>query len=185
MDENRLILNIFNIDENSIVRQTKIGMSNSNVKKVDRKLIAFLILLSLTELSKNLEDIPENNNNKIITLITKFFKEYKIGESTDEILLEISQFIKTDNFELIISDIFEKLDSELTRNIRSFSTYQSFKSNYFTNEEEQKRNFFEANKNGSIVQKLFYIPKEKIINCKCNKITYDYNFVKFFLIDLD
>ena len=99
--------------------------------------------------------------------------------------MEISQFIKTDNFEQIISDIFEKLDSELSRNIRSFSTYQSFKSNYFTNEEEQKRNFFEANKNGSIVQKLFYIPKEKIINCKCNKTTYDYNFDKFVLIDLD
>ena len=50
-------------------------MSNSNVKKVDRKLKSFLILLSLTELSKNLKDIPENNNNKIITSITKFFKE--------------------------------------------------------------------------------------------------------------
>ena len=180
MDDS-LLSNILKMKNTYILGQTQInGMSNSNVKKVDRKLKSFLILLSLTELSKDLEEIPENKNNKIITLITKFFQKYKIGESTDEILLEISQLIKTDNFELIISDIFDNLDSELTRNKRSVSTFQSFKSNYLSNEEEQKRNFFEANKNGSIVQKLFYIPKEKIINCKCNKITYDYNFDKFF-----
>ena len=103
-----ILSNTLKMKETYILGQNQInGMSNSNVKKVDRKLKSFLILLSLTELSKDLEEIPENKNNKIITLITKFFKEYKIGESTDEILLEISQFIKTDNFELIISDIFE------------------------------------------------------------------------------
>ena len=186
MDENRIISNILlDMGNTSIFGKNHIGIQNSNVKKVDRKLKSFLISLSLTELNNYLEDIPENNNSKFIKLVTKFFQKYKTEESTYEILLEISQFIKTDNFELIISDIFEKFDSELTYNKRRVSTCQSFKSNYFIDKEEQKRNFFEANKNGSIIQKLFYITKEKILYCKCNKITYDYNFDKFLLIDLN
>ena len=181
MVENR----IFEMENTFIFGQNHIGIPNSNVKKVDRKLKSFLISLSLTELNNYLEDIPENNNNKFTKLVTKFFQKYKTEESTNEILLEISQFIKTDKFELIISDVLEKFDSELTHNKRSVSTFQSFKSNHLTDKEEQKRNFFEANKNGSIIQKLFYILKEKIIYCKCNKITYDYNFDKFLLIDLN
>ena len=181
MVENR----IFEMENTFIFGQNHIGIPNSNVKKVDRKLKSFLISLSLTELNNYLEEIPENNNNKFTKLVTKFFQKYKTEESTNEILLEISQFIKTDKFELIISDVLEKFDSELTHNKRSVSTFQSFKSNHLTDKEEQKRNFFEANKNGSIIQKLFYILKEKIIYCKCNKITYDYNFDKFLLIDLN
>lgn len=114
MDENIILSNINDMRNTFILGQNHIGIPNSNVKKVDRKLKSFLISLSLTELNNYLEDIPENNNSKFIKLVTKFFQKYKTEESTYEILLEISQFIKTDNFELIISDIFEKFDSELT-----------------------------------------------------------------------
>ena len=155
-----------------------IGIPNSNVKKVDRKLKSFLISLSLTELGNNQQ---ENKKN----IIFKFFQKWKNGESTDEILFEISKSIKTDNYESIISDILEKIDSDLKQHIRSVSAYQSFKTSHLGGEEEQKNNFLESNKNGSIIQKLFYIPKEIKIKCKCNKITYDYDFDKFLLIDLN
>lgn len=162
-----------------------LGKTNSNVKKVDKKLKAFLILLYLTELKSNLEGSPENNNLKITNLVTKFFRKFKYQDDTDDIFLEISQFIRTNNFEFIIWDLLDRLDSELAHNIRSASSCQSFNSSYYNDEEKQKKNFVEANKNGSIVQKLFYIPQEQKIKCKCKNITYNYFFEKFLLVDLN
>ena len=160
-------------------------MSNFNLNQIDinnTKFYSFLLsLFSIEDLKDKLTSYYNNSNNKqIFQLLYDFYLNKNINGKIKEYFLDS---IKSNNFKLIIDDIFYKIDSGISNEYK-----KDFENNqlYIYDEEKSKEKFLNKNKNPSIIKKLFFLSMETITLCKeCNLNVYNFNYAKFFLIDLD
>ena len=133
----------------------------------------------INELNKTFMD----NRNPI----TKSFKEFfQNGLLDEKISYFFEESILIDNFELIFSDILEKLDLELSSEVEE--QYITDQTELLGEREIEKEkifidNFLKKFKKGSIIQKLFFCPNLTRIYCiKCGKTLYKFNHYKYILI---
>jgi len=131
-----------------------------------------------------------NDCKKIKTIMVKLFVEYfqniQYQKDCSKVNFKLnSQFnpIITDNYKNIISEMFSKLDKELTQFIMK-DTYKQGQINQFS-ETSSKEKINEGYRNGSIVKKLFYTIFEIKATCNCGISNYIYEFNIFLNINLD
>ena len=160
-------------------------MNNYDLNQIDinnTKFYSFLLSLFSIEGAKDklTAYYNDDNNKKIFQLLYDFFLNKNINDKMKKYFIDS---IKSNNFKLIIEDIFDKIDSGLSQeNNNDFENSQL----YIYDEDKSKEKFLKKNKNPSTIKKLFFLSKETITLCKeCNLNTYNFNYAKFFLIDLD
>jgi len=135
------------------------------------------------------------NNKEIYNELKQYYKDKKIikmiidfvlSKNVDKVKEYFLESIKSNDYKIIMNDIFEKIDSELSNeNINDFINKQKNQIDQY-DEIKAKNKFLEKNKNASIIKKSFFITKEEILLCnECNMSMYNFYYSKFFLIDLD
>ena len=104
--------------------------------------------------------------NKIKTIMVQLFVEYFQNIQNQKDCSQVnyklnSQFDQniTDKYKDIISQMFSKLDKELTKSIMK-DTYKQGQINQFS-ETSSRKKIYEGYNNGSIIKKLFYTIFEK------------------------
>ena len=162
------------IKENINIRMNKNEMNDI---KID-KFYSFLLCLY------NNKDFYNNlklyfTNKKIIKILIDFI----LSKNIDKIKEYFLESIKSNDYKIIIKDIFEKINYELSNeNINGKQNNEIAR----YDEIKAKNEFFEKNKNTSIINKLFFITKEDILLCnECCMSMYNFYYSNFFLIDLD
>ena len=177
-----LVLNTGHINQieeiyNYMEEENKIENKMNNIN-ID-KFYSFLFCLYknkeiYNELMKNYND----KDKKIIKIIIDFIKSKKIDDKIKEYFLES---IKSNDYKIIINDIFEKINSELSNENKSDLNNQVDHDPI-----KAKKKFLEKNKNASFIKKLFFIAKETSILCnECGMKMYNFGYSNFFLIDLN
>ena len=117
-----------------------------------------------------------------------FFYEYyknnlKFNNQISENISNILNLNNDNNYELIISEILETLDNEHFSGIKY--NFEDEEVNIY-DENKILKIFEEQHKNISIINKLFFIAKEKIKVChECCMNTYNFNYIKYILIELE
>ena len=151
--------------------------------------ILHLIMCCLFRTTKLVKELY-NDYKKIKTIMVQLFVEYfqniQYQKDCSKVNFKLnSQFnpIITDNYKNIISEMFSKLDKELTKFIMN-NTYKQGQINQFS-ETSSKEKIKESYKNGSIVKKLFYTIFEIKTTCNCGISNYIYEFNIFLYINLD
>ena len=138
-------------------------------------------IFSIEDVKDKITSYYNNENNRqIFQLLYNFFLNKNINDKMKEYFLDS---IKSNNFKLIIDDILDKIDLGLSKeNKNEFENNQLSK----YDENKSKEKFLQKNKNPSIIKKLFFLSKEKIILCdECSLNVYNFYYAKFILIDLD
>ena len=115
--------------------------------------------------------------NQTVKIFNEFFQNFQNIQTLENIFKSIfSISIKKDSFQAILSEIFDKLDSELSLTKNKFDTSNEIE--YF-DENEMLEKIKEQYMNSSIVQKLFFCVKETEKFCsKCQRLVYKYKLCK-------
>ena len=178
---------------NNIIKNNSLNLldnQKNNMVKNNNPYIKYLFLafLKIEKLKLNFK-IKENNINNISALVNNLIKNNKnfeicineIENKINEINLNV---LKDVNFEKLIDFILNKLHEEL--NNKKFLNneelkedyewellYKNFKSDYLTH-------------NDSIIQKIFFGVKERVIlyNC-CGLTKYSFDIIKYISFDLE
>ena len=169
------------INRNEMNDMNKIEMNDI---KIDKFYSFLLCLYNIKELYDKLMVYYTNGNNKsIIKNLINFilFKNFD-----DNIKEYFFKSINSNDYKLIINDIFDKINSELNNeNINEKNDNQNNQVAQY-DEIKAKKNFLEKNKNTSIIKQLFFISKEDILFCSgCKMNIYNFYYSNYFLIDLD
>ena len=154
-------------------KDTKISLNNNSKLKP-----LLLCLYHFKNLMTDLNNYTNNNNN----IITKFFVEFFQNVGNIDIIISkfsLKKIIEKQNFKDIISEIFDKLDLELSNNKKNIND----QTEHLT-EKVVKEIFDKEHQNRSIIEKTFYF-KVLIEKNRNNKTTYICNNQKYLLIDLD
>ena len=143
--------------------QKMIGEDNKITKNIIPKFDSILNCLLLSNIFiQELSKFCTDNNNKITKTFIESFQNFKF----DKIKSIFSISIKIDKFDYIFYEIFEKLDSELSKEKENKE---------FDGEEEKLKEFKELYEKGSIIKRLFYCPQEFNIFCtSCGKTFHKY-----------
>ena len=153
-------------------------------KNMKSKINSFLFCLYLIrELKNELNNTYLiNEKNKGINFLFDYFQNIENELSLNNIIQQFPWQINNEKFSYIISLIFEGLDSELSQTIEN-NNYDQVDQ---YDEQKSKQKFLQQSQNGSIFQKIFFIPQETKIFCtKCKVPSYKYEFIKFLLIKLE
>ena len=165
---------------NYMKENINIKMNSDEIKDINtnRFYSLLLCLYNIKEIYNQLKIY--NKDKKIIKILFDFILSKKIDDNIKKYFLES---IKSNDYKIIINDLFEKINSELSNENKN----EIVKSQVVEYDETRSKNkFLEKNKNPSIINKLFFISKEDIIICQqCNVTNYNFYYSKFFLIDLD
>ena len=177
------------MNENIKINKNEINDMNKNEikdKKIDKFYSFLLCLYNIKELYDKLiiyYNHNKGNNKSIIKNLINLISFKNFDDNTKEYFFKS---INSNDYKLIINDIFEKINSELNNeNINEKINNQNNQVAQY-DEIKAKNNFLENNKNTSIIKKLFFILKEEIKYCKeCHMNIYNFYYSKFLLIDLD
>ena len=165
---------------NYMEKNINIRMNANEMKdiKFDKFYSFLLCLYNIKELYNNLKIYYKDKI--IIKILIDFILSKKLDDKIKEYFLEL---IKSNDYKIIINDIFEKINSELS-NENIYDKLINQVAQY--DENKAKNKFLEKNKNGSIIKKLFLISIEEITYCnECYMSMYNFYNSKFLLIDLD
>ena len=167
---------------NYMQEKINIRMNANQMKDIKfDKIYSFLLCLyNIKDLNNNLSKYYNDKNKIIIKMLIDFILSKKLDDKIKEYFLEL---IKSNDYKIIIKDILEKINSELS-NENIYDKQNNHVAQY--DEIKAKNKFLENNKNPSIIKKMFFITKEEILLCnECNMSMYNFYYSKFFLIDLD
>ena len=163
----------------------KTHTQSSNLKLNDNlELKAILLCLyQFKDLIYNeLKNISYDSKYKITQLLINFFENFeKINIIDKNLNDEFKNSLKSKDYKIIIKDILDKLDSELTQKKKT-KTVEDIKQ--YT-EKEAKEIFDKEHKNPSIIEKLFYIKLQKKTICPSKEINFKYYYSECLVINLD
>ena len=122
---------------------------------------------------------------KLTQLLINYFQnnDEKVSLFSQQIQAIILNSIYNNNYDSIISEIFERLDLEQTN-----GEINNSESDQVDQYDEMKslNRFKEQHKMASITKKFFYIQSEIIKSCnECDTTTYNFYYLKYLLIKLD
>jgi len=157
----------------------KINIRNKNISQTDILSKFDSILLSLYLFKDEFNELSHysNDQNQVVKIFIEFFQNFQIIQTLENKFKSIfSNSIKSDSFQSILSEIFEKLDSELVLTKNKFDSYNE--EEYF-DENKMIEKIKEQYMNSSIIQKLFFCVKETQKFCPhCQHIIYKYKLCK-------
>ena len=176
-----------NIEHNKSEIKKQLNNIKANIIVNKLNSILFCIYQIKEELFEYLINSNKNNNLQLSNLLIFFYEYYKTNSKfNNQISENISNILNLNNnndYKSIISEILEKLDNEhFTGEKYNFEDDQVNKY-----DEKKVLNIFEEqHKNITIINKSFFIAKEKIKDClECSMTTYNFNYIKYILIELD
>ena len=161
----------------------KIKENLSNEKKItsisSNNIISILLCLyQFQDFTSELINHQYDKKTKIINLISGFFKDFRNRKIIDDKLKNEFKSLINMNYNILISEIFKKLDSELSKNKAILPLEQN-------NKKEAEEKFNKEHQNPSIIEKLFFIKyEEKTICPNNNKENYKYNYEYFITVNL-
>ena len=173
------IEDIYNFIEENI-QKSNFKMNELSINKFYSFLLS---LYNLEEFYNILKEYYNDEDKQIFKIVIDFILNKKFDEKIEEYF---STSIKSDDYKIIINDIFEKINSELTNENEDDLVIKQNKLVDQFDEIKAKNIFYESNKNASIIKQFFLITMEKIILCKtCKKRIYNFYYSNFFIIDLN
>ena len=161
----------------------KINVRNKNICQTDIFPKFNSILLSLFLFKDEFNELSKysNDKNQIVKIFCEFFQNFqKIQILENKFKSIFSNSIKSDSFQSILSEIYEKVDSEI-----SFANNRLDISNEvdYSDEYTMFENIKELYMNSSIVQKLFFCVKETKKYCQqCRKLVYKFKLSKMIIL---
>ena len=177
-----------NIEHDESEINNSLNNIKANIIEINKlNSILFCIYQIKEQLFGYLINSNKNKNLQLSKLLISFYEYYKTkSKYNNKISEDISNILNLNNnndYKSIISKILEKLDNE-----HFTGEKYNFEDDQVNMYDEKKilKIFEEQHKKISIINKLFFIAKEKIKDCsECSMTSYAFNYIKYILIELD
>ena len=191
VNKEKKIIGIIVYIRNKMLKESNLNMKNQSISSSTNQLIAKIypifksLLSSLNHFelfTKQLKDTAKSNPNYILSQkLSNAFENLSLSKTiNNDIESDFNSSIKTGKYETIITDLFTKLDKELSKN--------NTNKNYFSqiNESMARQLFKNSHNNPSLIENFFYfMMQNKIICNRCNLIKYEYEYNYYIRIHLE